>query len=234
MNKASIFLTLFAATFLSACVAPQPKLAPGSTVTFVNRVEPTFKLYKPEGLFRTPTKTPIPNGSAMMKTIVMEEAARAGVRCSYLEKPYEVKLSIGIDPQDVKEAKAFAAASSNPVTMVMTPVSLINNYDVAASGGFVLNHFQSLLGPGLVLALTTSDIRLDDVNGRKKISNMTFGQGKSYKGFAGKQSWDTAPPATKARAMQIFALLFRAKVAQLFGNPPTVVPPELDSEATEL
>lgn len=234
MNKRTLLLTLFAATFLSACVAPQPKLAPGSTVTFVNRVEPTFKLLRPAGIFRTPTITPIPNGSAMMKAIVMEEAAKAGVRCSYLENPYEVKLSIGIDTQDVREAKAFAAASSNPVTMVMTPVSLMNNYDAAASGGFVLNHFQSLVGPGLVLALTTSDIRLDDVNGRKKVSNMTFGHGKSYKGFAGKLSWDTTPPATKAKAMQIFALLFRAKVAQLFGNPPPVVPPELDNEATEL
>lgn len=56
--------------------------------------------------------------------------------------------------QDVKEAKAFAAEASTPVTMVLTPSLLSGNVDANSSGGFVLNHFKSLMGPTLIISLT--------------------------------------------------------------------------------
>lgn len=170
----------------------------------------------------------------MMRTIVMEEAARAGVRCVYLEKPYKVKLSMGMNTQDMKEAKALADTASTPVTIVMTPVSLANTYDASTMGGFAVNHSSTIVGPTLDVALTTSDIRVDTINGKQRPTAQTFGLSKPYKGFVGGHRWDSAAPASRERALQVMQLLFRTKVALLFGNPAPIISDELLEKDTQL
>lgn len=218
---------------LSSCASSPPKLVPGSSVTFVNRIEPSFSLYKPEGLFRFPIETPIPNGDAIMKQIVMDEAAKAGVRCIYQVQPYEFKASYGFTSQELKTAKKFAAAAATPVTIVLSP-SLLGTYDVDASGGFVLNHAKTLAGPTLNISFTSSDIRLDTQSGKQVHYEYLFGLSRVYKGFTGGHSWDTASTVSRNRAIQVMAALFRVKVADLFGNPIPEIPAELREQTTHL
>lgn len=210
------------------------QLVPGSSVTFVNRIEPHFLLYQPEGLLRTPIETPLPNGAALMKAIVMDEAAKAGVRCIYQVKPYRFKPTFGMTDQEVKEAKAFAAEASTPVTLVLTPSLLSGNYDANSSGGFVLNHATSLFGTTLLISLSSSDIRVDTSSGKQTPLVRIFGLKKSYESFAGGHNWDTASSVSRDRAMQVMTTLFRIKLASLFGNPPPAIPPELSEPTTHL
>jgi hypothetical protein len=221
------FILILLAAALTSCYSPPAKLSPGSTVTFVNRVEPTFLLLNPGGLFRVPSKIPLANGSAMMRSIVMEEAAKAGVRCNYQEKSFEPKIVFG-QHQELREAKELAEASRTPTTLVMTPSSLQNNYDALAQGGFVMNHASSIWGRTLSLGFTSYDIRVDTVAGKHKPTYiMHFGLGTTYKGFAGGRLWEGAAPASKAHAIRIMGLLFRSKVAQMFGNPAPEIPEEI-------
>jgi hypothetical protein len=218
---------------LSSCASRPPKLVPGSTVTFVNRIEPSFSLYKPEGLLRSSVETPIPNGAAIMRQIVMDEAAKAGVHCIYQVQPYEFKASFGFSSQELKQAKEFAAAAATPVTMVLSP-SMLGTYDVDAFGGFVLNHARTIAGPTLNISLTSSDIRLDTQSGKQVHYAYLFGLSKIYKGFIGGHSWDTASTVSRNRAIQVMATLFRVKVADLFGNPIPEIPAELREPTTHL
>lgn len=234
MKLFRLTLLLLLLSSLSSCVSRPTQLVPGSSVTFVNRIEPNFSLYLPEGLFRTPIKTPIPNGNVIMKTIVMDEAAKAGVRCIYKVEPYQFKVSFGMADQEVKEAKEFAAAAATPVTLVLTPSLLSGNYDANSSGGFVLNQAKSLVGRTLTISFSSSDIRVDTSSGKQTPSVRIFGLNKTYEGFAGGLNWDKASPVSRDRAIQVMTTLFRIKVAELFSNPPPAIPAEIRDQTTHL
>jgi hypothetical protein len=217
------------AVLLCSCAQSLPPLAKGAKVTFINQVQPDMVRHSTSLLGLTDGKyfEPLPGGSAMMRRIVIEEAAKAGLQCEYIESPYDKRLFTGNNTP-----KARLENSSAQASFVMIPQFLMQAYGNTMDGGYELSIRQSELGrqPRLSMHLVSLDWNLQKVEGKVRGSCAHYGLSQAYAGLQGRRQWENALPGSKAKVMEVFAMMFRFKVALLFGNEP----PDLPSDSVAL
>jgi hypothetical protein len=225
-------LCLLFAVSLSSCVQQLPPLASGNRISFVNRMAPEVliatKGLLPLDLDSKRLTVPLPAGRAMMRRVVMEEAAKAGVRVDYSE--VDIK-TIGSSSREAKAATQAAMTSTATASVYMTPHPLMGPYNSIIEGGFTvtISKFKGA-GPGVTMQLVSRLDRYQKVEGEVRSSLFPSGLERRYGGLGSTNRWDTASAESQAKAMAVFEELFRVQIAGLFGNLP---PKMLSNSETE-
>ncbi len=223
---------------LTSCYSPVPKLPPGTSVQFHNAIsnEVTFQRVG-FTVFGNERKTfELPELAPMMRRVVMEEAAKAGLNCTYTTGQIPMKergaaasfiwggAGYDLDSaiQNAKKPVGFIAVSSynsNP-----------NRPTYLATKGFAVEETKVALFPARpALAGCTAVLRYDKNATEKTKARMSRFAGNFplvFLSYEDKRVWSTALPSSKAKALKVWELQFRTAVAMIMGNPePRLDPP---------
>lgn len=235
-----LVLALLVACLLPACVSPVSPLPRGTKVHFINCM-PTTLTVQTVGLTafgNKKTEETLPELHTMMKRVVMEEAARAGLDCSYSEQTAPRRNAgerfLAGDTPDVPAVIDSASAQKG---FVATPWTTAN-YNRPAylnTRGFGVTQTKVAFMPAAGIELTASTMitRFDKAITDKKLARVTRIGGNHpiiFFRFTDDKEWKTALPSSKANAMKIFELQFRTAVAQIMGNPNPVLNPPIPTK----
>jgi hypothetical protein len=224
-----LVLASVAAILLPSCFSPIKPLPQGTKVHFYNAI-PSTVVVRETGikhlLAPAADSHEVPELSAMMRRVVMEEAAKAGVTCQYTAVP-AIKPSLFAVGHNLTELEALGVKVGGGVTLFATRGGNVSSspYGGNSSFGFTVEHNKPLIP-----ALTTVDLRGATVVARYDNPELSktkatgvglggFGWMWHYRGFEGKRDWVTALPSSRANAIKGWEAFFREAVAQAFGNP---------------
>jgi hypothetical protein len=232
--------SLAALTFLSACVSPAPKLAQGTSVHFHNSIDNEITVQRVGmTVFGNDRYTEqVPELAPMMRRVVMEEAARAGLKCVYTSGPLPEKsgsgfekFMVGADRVDVDSFVASSKATTGFIALKAGNTSVSQSAAVATSGFSIVEQKAPFLPatPMVVggTAVNRYEKTAENPTGKRLVKiagNLPF----IFGGYEAKGDWKSATASARLKALKLWELQFRTAVAFAMGSPAPVMNPPLE------
>jgi hypothetical protein len=225
-------------TTLSACFSPVAKLPSGTSVHFHNTIGTEITVQRVGfTVFGNERSTDqVPELAPMMRRVVMEEAAKAGLRCTYTagelpkksQSAFE-KFMIGDKQVDVE---SVILQSKTNVGFIAFPTGNAagNRPTHLTTQGFAVEESKAPFMPASVSVIGGTSVMRYDRTATDKAKGRTHRHAGNFPfifmSYQDKRYWKTALPSSRQRALTLWELQFRTAVAMIMGNPePRLDPP---------